>query len=99
MLNKNPDSYKGQNYKTQGQVVQILEGDSETDIRLNVTPDAYGYWTDTIYVVSADKTPALEKSIINVYGEVRGKYTYTSQANYNITLPLIEAKYIEVVTQ
>jgi len=99
-LEKNPDSYKGQKYRTQGQVVQILEGDTKTDIRLNVTPPQYGsYWDDTIYVTYNGKTPALDKSIINIYGDVQGKYSYTSQANYNISLPLIEAKYIDVVTQ
>lgn len=98
-LNKNPDSYMGQKYSVQGQVIQILESGNSTDIRLNVTPAEYGdYWTDTIYITYAGKTDALDKSIINVYGTVAGKYTYESQANYNISLPLIKAEYIDIVT-
>lgn len=99
VLEKNPDAYAGQKYKSQGQVVQIIESENGTDIRLNVTPGDYGYWKDTIYIYYDGKTTALDESIINIYGEVIGKYTYESQAGWNIALPLIHVKYIEVVQQ
>ena len=99
VLDKNPSAYEGQKYKVQGQVVQILESAGETVIRLNVDKDEYGLWDDTIYVSYDDTTPALEKSIINIYGEVTGPYSYTSQAGWDITLPMVKAKYIEVVQQ
>src|SRR5665811_1581017 len=75
-LNKNPDSYAGQKFSVRGQVIQILESNNETEIRLNVTPPEYGsYWSDTIYIAYAGKTDALESSIINVYGDVVGTYS------------------------
>jgi hypothetical protein len=42
-------------------------------------------------------TPAVENSIIVVYGTIQGSYTYESTANWNITVPSIEAKYVDVV--
>lgn len=36
-------------------------------------------------------------SIVVVYGTTEGSYTYTSVADYSITLPKINAKYIDVV--
>ncbi|MGQ9474676.1 MAG: HIRAN domain-containing protein [Actinomycetota bacterium] len=97
VLNKNPDAYKGQKYFTMGEVVQIMEGLGGTDIRLNVTKDQWGFWDDTIYVTYSGTVPAYEKSIIKVWGEVKGSYTYTSVAGWKITLPLVQARFIEVV--
>lgn len=97
VLNKNPDAYKGQKYFATGQVVQIMENFGTTDIRLNVTRDQWGYWDDTIYVTFKGTVPAYEDSIIRVWGEIKGSYTYTSVAGWNITLPWVEARYIEVV--
>jgi len=42
-------------------------------------------------------TSAVENSIIVVYGTIQGSYTYESTANWNITVPSIEAKYVDVV--
>jgi hypothetical protein len=99
VLNKNPDAYKGQKYYTVGQVVQVLEEYGSTDIRLNVTRDQWGYWDDTIYVTYSGSVPAYEDSIIKIWGEIQGSYTYESIAGWTITLPLVKAKYIEVVKQ
>jgi hypothetical protein len=98
-LDKNPTAYKGQKYFTAGQVIQIMESAGSTDIRMNVTQGSYGYWSDTIYVTYTGTTPAVEDSIIYVYGEITGPYTYTSTAGYKITLPNVKAKYIDVVKQ
>lgn len=95
-LNKSPDTYAGTRCMYKGQIVQIMEGVGETNIRMNITPMGYGYWTDTIYVVLAGKTPAVEEDIVIVYGTIRGSYTYTSTANYKITLPCIDAKYVDI---
>jgi len=100
VLEKNPDALKGQKYYAMGQVAQIMEGSLQTDIRMNVTRDKWGYWDDTIYVTYPGPVPdAFEDSIIEIWGEIQGSYTYTSTAGWKITLPLIKAKYIEVVQQ
>ncbi len=99
VLEKNPDALKGRKYYATGEVVQIMEGALQTDIRLNVTRNSCGFWEDTIYVVYEGNVPAYEDSIIKVWGEIGGSYSYTSTAGWHITLPLVKAKYIEVVQQ
>lgn len=96
-INKNPDSYAGTRCQYKGEAIQVMESSGKTDIRMDITPMSYGYWKDTIYVNYNGTTPTVEGNIIIVYGEVKGSYTYTSVAGYEITLPLIEAKYIDVV--
>ena len=90
-LNKNPDGHAGERVKLSGRVIQIMEGYG-TDIRMDVN-DNYG---DTVYVTYDNSTSALEDSWITVYGEIYGSYTYESQAGWKITLPMIQAKYVEV---
>jgi hypothetical protein len=69
-----------------------MENYGLTEIRMDVNNN-YG---DTIYVTYDETTSAVEEDTITVYGEVYGSYTYESQAGWQITLPKIEAKYINV---
>jgi len=92
-LDKNPDKYAGQRVVYTGRVIQIMEDFGTTDIRMDVN-DVFG---DTIYVTFDGTTSAVEDSMITVYGEVYGSYTYESVAGYQITLPRITAKYIDVL--
>ncbi len=91
-LNKNPESHAGERVKLSGRVIQIMESGGLTDIRMDVN-DNFG---DTVYVTYAGTTSALEDSMITIYGEVVGSYTYESQAGWEITLPEIDAKYVTV---
>jgi hypothetical protein len=95
-LNKDPDSYSGTRCKYTGKIVQIMQSGGSTDIRMDITHGAWDIWSDTIYVNFQGTTPAVQDNIITVYGAVKGSYTYTSQADYKITLPLVEAKYVDV---
>lgn len=96
VLNKNPDAYKGQRCQYRGKVVQAMESGGTTDLRVDITSGSYGIWSDTIYVTLAGTTPAVTDSIVAIYGTIAGSYTYTSTANYKITLPRIDAKYVDV---
>ncbi|MFS8630046.1 MAG: Ig-like domain-containing protein, partial [Bacillales bacterium] len=51
-LKKNADRYKGDRYKARGQIIQIMENDDTTVMRIAVTKDSWGYWNydDVIYV-------------------------------------------------
>lgn len=99
VLDKNPESLKGTKYCTTGKVIQIMEGATETNFRMDVTQGEYGYWDDTIYASHMGKMPGIyEDSIINIWGEVMGSYTYESVAGYSITLPLVYVRFYEVVT-
>lgn len=95
-LNKNPDKHVGVYLKYQGEILQIMEDETSTELRLAVTKDAYGYdYNDVVYVTFEGTTPFLDEDIVTIYGTVSGAYTYESTAGYQITLPLIEAEIIE----
>ena len=95
-LNKNPDKHAGTYIKYQGEILQIMEDETSTDIRLAVTKDSYGYdYNDVVYVTFEGTTPFLDEDIVTIYGKVSGAYSYESTAGYQITLPLIEAEFIE----
>lgn len=95
-LDKNPDKYAGEYVKYKGQIIQIMEDETSTDIRLAVTKDSYGYdFNDVIYITYEGTTEFVEDDIVTVYGTVEGSLTYESQAGYQITLPHIEAEIFE----
>jgi hypothetical protein len=95
-LSKDPDKFKGVYAKYTGQIAQIQEGQNGSGIiRLNITKNEYGSWNDTIYVSYSQSNDAVQDDIITVYGIITGIVTYTSQANYNITLPGLDAMAIE----
>jgi len=91
LIDKNPDSHKNEKYKISGRIVQIMEDASSTDIRLDVN-DVYG---DTVYIYYDGLTEYVEDDYITVYGVCEGKYTYTSSAGFQITLPLFRAIIID----
>ena len=95
-LNKNADKYAGEPYKFYGQIVQIMESNSYTTIRMSVTQTSYGWsLSDIIYVEYDGTTDFVEDDVITVYGTVFGSHSYTSQAGYNISLPAVIAKQIK----
>lgn len=95
-LEKNPDKYAGEFVKYQGEIIQIIEDDVYTNIRLAVTKTSYGYSSsDIIYVYCIGTTPFVKGDIVTVYAGIEGSYTYESQAGFQITLPLLFAEIIE----
>ncbi len=96
-LSKNPDSYKGTSVKFTGQILQILESNGQGVIRLSVTNLGYGTWSsdDVVYVTYTGHNDFVNGDVVTVYGVLQGSYTYTSQANYQITLPSMEACDVE----
>ena len=96
-LEKNPEGYAGTRCKFKGQVVQAMVEGDRTMLRVNVTDMGYGYWDDTVYVTIKGTTPAVENSIVMVYGTITGSETYESQAAWTITIPAVEAEYVDVV--
>ncbi|KAA0944140.1 hypothetical protein FQ087_18625 [Sporosarcina sp. ANT_H38] len=91
-LKKNPDKYKGEYVTYTGQIAQIIESGSRTDIRLAVTENDYGYdMGDIIYIKYVGITDFVEDDIITVYGTITGTHRYKSQANYNVDLPGLNA--------
>lgn len=95
-LKKNPDRYAGEYVKYTGEIIQIMEGDNITQIRLAVTKSSYGYdFNDIVFVEYIGLTDFVEEDVITVYGTIYGEFSYTSQAGWEIALPGMLAESIE----
>lgn len=96
VLDKDADKLSGEYIRQRGQIIQIMEEASTTVIRLSVTRLSYG-WSinDIVYVVYFGATEVYVDDVVTVWGQIAGQHTYTSVAGYNITVPRIDAKYIE----
>lgn len=98
-LARNPDNVKGTKVKVTGEVIQVTEYNNKTELRVNITKEEYGYYTDTIYVTyvpKAGEDKILEDDIVTIWGISEGDYSYTSIMGSKVTLPKIDAKYIEI---
>lgn len=86
-LARTPDDYKGKKVKFKGKVVQVLEGTSDTQIRLAVNGNY-----DTILYCSVPKnltssTRILEDDYITIMGVSTGLLSYKSTLGGTITIP------------
>jgi hypothetical protein len=98
-LARNPDNVKGTKVKVTGEVIQVTEYNNKIELRVNITKEEYGYYTDTIYVTyvpKAGEDKILEDDIVTIWGISEGDYSYTSIMGSKVTLPKIDAKYIEI---
>lgn len=91
------DKYKGEKIKIMGEVVQVIEGLSNS-YRLRLATADYG--DDVFYVyISSEIAPdykILEGDTLTVYGIYSGEYTYTSTLDKTITIPSMEAEHIHL---
>lgn len=88
-LARTPDDYLGKKVKFNGKVIQVMEDDKETQIRLAVN-DNY----DTILYLGIPKTLTtnnriLENDEITIMGKSAGLLTYQSTMGGNITIPSV----------
>ncbi|MFB4474565.1 toxin regulator [Oceanobacillus caeni] len=93
-LARTPDDFNGEKVKFSGKVIQVMEGDTTTQIRLAVD-DNY----DTIlygeYDSSLVKSRVLEDDQITIMGLSAGLLTYESTMGGNITIPSVLIERIE----
>ena len=97
-LARNPSQYEGQYVKYNGKVVQVMESSFYKAYRVNVTKNRY-YYDDTVYVTYItfeDGNRVLEDDIITFYGEYDGLYSYETVMGATVTIPKVNAKYIEI---
>lgn len=92
---RTPDDYKGKNITLTGKVIQVVEGDDETDLRVAVDGNY-----DNIVMVGYDPdimngSRILENDKITFYAESLGTTTYKSTMGGKITVPLALAKKID----
>lgn len=92
---RTPDEYKGKNITLTGKVIQVVEGDDETDLRVAVDGNY-----DNVVMVGYDPdimngSRILENDKITFYAESLGTTTYKSTMGGKITVPLALAKRID----
>lgn len=91
------EEYKGKDIKYTGEVVQVI---GENSFRVNVTKDKWGFYEDTVFVRFIDiddNTPRiLEDDIITFYGTVGDLYTYETVMGASVTIPSVNALYIDL---
>lgn len=94
-LARTPDDYKGKKVSFTGNVIQVVEGDDETDLRVAIDGDI-----DNIILVGFNPeimngSRVLEDDKITFYGMSLGTTTYDSTAGGKITVPLVYAAKID----
>jgi len=90
-LVKDPSPSQGTVATFTGQIVQIEQSGNEGIMRLSVTKESYGWsLSDIVYVTYHQATNAVQGDVVSVTGKLTGSQTYTSQANFQITIPSID---------
>lgn len=97
---RDPNNYVGQYAVFKGKVIQMQESGSRVMLRVDVTQNKSGFWEDTVYVdykrKDENESRILEDDIITMYGEIKGIKKYTAVLGNAISIPHLEAKYIEL---
>lgn len=91
---RTPDDYEGKKIEFTGKVLQVMEEDDYTEIRLAVDGDY-----DNVILVDVDSnimngSRILEDDLVTVSGVSDGTTTYESTSGANITIPAMTAKII-----
>ena len=94
-LARNPNDYEGNKYKGSGRVLQVLESDTEVDMRVAVDDD-YDNVIYLVYSPSIVSSRILEDDNVTFYGESKGLYSYTSTMGASITIPMMYVHKIDV---
>lgn len=90
-LDKNPNKYTSEIVKYEGEIIQIMEDNDLTRIRL-----ALDDWYEQILYVEYDGyTDFVEDDDVTIYGEIYGSYTYDAESGWEITVPGVIAHVIE----
>ncbi|WP_051563484.1 hypothetical protein [Butyrivibrio sp. LB2008] len=93
---RNPDKVLGEKAKLSGRVVQVMQNGKKFTLRVALKNN----YNNVIYVEyekkSDDEDNILEDDNVVIYGELYGTETYTSVLQASITIPKVEAEYIEI---
>ena len=92
-VERNPDGYKGLKTALSGKVIQVSEGWFDS-VTLRVRGPGGNVWYVT-YTREKGEERILENDSVEIYGECKGIKTYISIIGGSVTVPWIDAKYIE----
>ena len=96
---RDPHLYQGKMARFTGKVIQVMESGNSVVLRVNVTKSTYGY-KDTVFVTytkkSSQESRILEDDIVTLYGTLEGLKSYETIFGATVTIPAMEAKYIDI---
>lgn len=93
------EKYIGTKAKYTGQVMQVQEIGNNVYMRVNVTKGEFNIYKDTLWInykLKSGEKRILEKDIINIWGEIKGRKTYKAILGNQVTIPEVNAMYIEI---
>lgn len=88
LLKKNADKQAGKAWMCKGKILEIAEKDGVTVARIGL--DDWG--NKVIYATGPIETTFVEKDHIVAIGYLAGSHSYTSQANWQITIPALSLR-------
>jgi hypothetical protein len=86
-LFRNSDAHLFTDVYFRGEVIQVLGDAGLWNLRVNVTPSAYGFWDDTVFIEFYGDQRYLEDDIVDFVGTFTGPYTYESVLGGEVTIP------------
>lgn len=100
-LARNPDANKGKRVHFHGKIVQVIEGDIDTQYRVSVEQGDYGIWDSNkvifvSYMRTGNDNRLLEDDIVDLWGTTDGTITYESTMGGNITIPSVSARIMQL---
>lgn len=101
-LARNPESFKDRRIVYIGKVVQTQESGNNMALRINVTKQSMGLWEDTIwvnYTRASGSNRILENDIVQLWGTIKGLRQYKAVMGNEISIPEIDAKYLELYNE
>lgn len=93
-LVRTPDDYEGEKVKFSGEVVQVMEDDGTTAIRLAVNED-YDNILIGVYDSNIVSSRILENDKVTIYGISTGLYSYETVMGDTLTIPSVQVEKIE----
>jgi membrane protein involved in colicin uptake len=94
-LARTPDDFEGKKAKFTGEVVQVMEGDGITELRVAVNAD-YDKVLYVAYKSGITNTRVLENDNVTVRGVSKGLITYESTNEGNISIPSMAVSQIDI---
>lgn len=94
-LARSPEQYNGEYVKFKGKVLQVLEENGTSQIRLAINSD-YDQVILVGYRSAILDIKLLEDDVVTIYGVSQGDVTYTSTIGKPITLPMVLAEKIDM---
>lgn len=101
---RNPDNFKGQKVKFYGKVLQVqtakILGGESVVLRVATKDSGYDTWYDDVVYVNYEKKEGesniLEDDMVTLYGVCDGTTTYTTVMGSSVTIPSVNAEYIDI---